>query len=53
MTVKRQKPKPDQHKAFVDTAKELGCDESEAAFDKTLKKIGMPPRKPVKAKPRP
>jgi hypothetical protein len=53
MTAKRQKPKTDQHKAFVDAAKELGCDVSEASFDKTLKKIGMPSGKPTKAKPRP
>lgn len=40
MTAKRQKPKPDQHKVFVKTAKELGCDTSERGFDKMLKQLG-------------
>jgi hypothetical protein len=42
MIRKPKKPKPDQHKLFVNAAKELECDVSEAAFDKTLKKVGKP-----------
>jgi len=33
-----------QSKAFVDAARELGCDESEEAFNATLKKVAS--RKP-------
>jgi hypothetical protein len=29
----------DQHKRFIETARELGCDEDEAAFDEKLKRI--------------
>jgi hypothetical protein len=29
----------DQHKRFVETARELGCDEDEAAFDEKLRRI--------------
>jgi hypothetical protein len=39
--------------AFKKTARELGCDESEAKFDKALKKIGKAkpePSKPAKAR---
>jgi hypothetical protein len=28
-----------QHKRFIETARELGCDEDEAAFDEKLKRI--------------
>jgi hypothetical protein len=35
-----------QHKRFIETARELGCDEDEAAFDEKLKRI-------VTAKPKP
>jgi hypothetical protein len=34
-----KKPKT-QRQRFIDTARELGCDESEEAFDAALKKIG-------------
>jgi hypothetical protein len=34
-----------QHKAFVKVARELGVDESEAAFDRVLKKVAS--AKPV------
>jgi len=39
-----------QVRRFRDTARALGCDESEEAFDKALGKIGRAsvPRKPVK-----
>jgi hypothetical protein len=49
MSTKRQKPKPDQHKAFVKTAKELECDTSEAAFDKALRKIAPSKQEKKKA----
>jgi hypothetical protein len=51
-TVKKKKPaKKDD---FKSVAKHLECDESEAAFDAALGKIGRAsvPRKPVKAKKR-
>jgi hypothetical protein len=32
------KPKS-QHQRFMETARELGCDEDEVAFEKRLKKI--------------
>lgn len=35
----------DQHKRFVETARELGCDEDEAAFEEKLKRIAT--AKPV------
>jgi len=31
-----------QHARFVETARELGCDESEEAFDEKLKAIAKP-----------
>ena len=38
----------EQSKSFVEAARELGCDESEATFDKMLKKIASaPPPKSV------
>lgn len=33
----------DQFKRFVDTARELGCEEDEAAFDKALGKVASSP----------
>lgn len=37
-----------QHRTFVKAARELGCDEDPAAFDKTLKQIASaPPAKSV------
>jgi hypothetical protein len=44
-----QKPKasrddPEQSKRFIETARELGCDEDEAAFDEKLKRIATAPR---------
>ena len=42
-----------QFRAFKQTARELGCDESEASFDKSLGKIGRAKVEPVpKKKPR-
>ena len=54
---KDSKPTPvQQHREFVKAARELGTDESEAAFDKVLKRIASaPPPKSVqkrKTKPR-
>ena len=37
--MKTGKPDPEQYKRFVETARELGCDEDEAAFDENLKRI--------------
>ena len=38
----------DQHARFIETARSLGCDEDEAAFDEKLKAIA---RQKPKAKP--
>ena len=44
----RKKPASSQYVRFVDAARDLGCDEDEAAFDKTLMKISSaPPPKSV------
>lgn len=44
----RKKTASSQHARFVNAARELGCDEDEAAFDKVLKKIASaPPPKSV------
>lgn len=53
----RTKPEPQgaaQHRAFVKAARELGCDEDPAAFDRTLKKIASapPPKTVAKRKPK-
>lgn len=43
----RKKPSS-QHARFVDAARDLGCDDDEAAFDKALKRIASaPPPKSV------
>jgi hypothetical protein len=45
--------KPSQIQAFKEKARELGCDEDEAAFERRLRKIAKaPPPKPTKKKPR-
>jgi hypothetical protein len=44
-------PKPTQKEKFIDKARELGCDEDEAAFEKRLRKIAKatpPPHKDTK-----
>jgi hypothetical protein len=42
-----------QSQKFKEAARELGCDEDEAAFEKRLEKIAKaPPPKPEKKKPR-
>ena len=42
-----------QVEAFIRTAHKLGCDESEAAFDRTLKKLASaPPPKTVQERKR-
>jgi hypothetical protein len=47
-------PNPDdkpQSERFIETARELGCDEDEAAFDEKLKRIATAkPAKPAKSK---
>jgi hypothetical protein len=44
-----QKP---QRERFIETARELGCDEDEAAFDEKLKRIATakPNPKPIRKK---
>jgi hypothetical protein len=49
MQTKSPKPKADakaQHQRFIETARELGCDEDEAAFDEKLKRIATAKPKP-------
>jgi hypothetical protein len=46
----KQKRKPKltdkrQYERFVETARELGCDESEEAFDQAFRKIVPPKRR--------
>jgi hypothetical protein len=43
-----------QYKRFIATARELGCDEDEAAFDEKLKRIAQakPGKRIAKAKPK-
>lgn len=45
----------EQSRKFKEAARELGCDESEEAFDETLKRLGkappQPKEKPKKEKP--
>ena len=45
----------DQHREFVKAARELGCDESEEAFDKVLRKVASapPPKSVQKRKKKP
>ena len=46
-------PKPDdkpQSERFIETARELGCDEDEAAFDEKLKRIATVKPKPKTGK---
>lgn len=44
MTAKKTRHGPGgQHREFVKAARELGCDEAEAAFDKALKKVASAP----------
>jgi hypothetical protein len=52
----KAKPKPSkktQYGRFVETARKLGCDESEEAFDRTFRKVIRPKsREPKETKPR-
>ena len=41
----------EQHRRFVETARALGCDEDEAAFDEKLKRIAT--AKPTKKRAKP
>jgi hypothetical protein len=46
----------EQHQRFKELARELGCDEDEAAFDAALKKVAerapLPKHEPKKRKPK-
>jgi hypothetical protein len=49
----KQKRKPkitdkQQYERFVETARKLGCDESEESFDKTFRRIVPPKRRATK-----
>jgi hypothetical protein len=47
----RQKPiSSEQHKRFIETARELGCDEDEAAFDEKLRRIASVKPKPKRSR---
>ena len=51
----KQETRKSQAEKFIDKVRELGCDESEEAFDETLKRLGkappQPKEKPKKDKP--
>ncbi len=51
-SVTKPPKKPSQTERFVAKAREIGCDEDEAAFDAMLRKIGnaQTEKKPAKAK---
>jgi len=44
-------PRKPQAEKFADLARELECDEDEAAFDERLKKLATAPGKPKAEKP--
>ncbi|MDE0703420.1 MAG: hypothetical protein OXH59_06835 [Rhodospirillaceae bacterium] len=44
MTSKKTEPKP-QRDRFIETARELGCDEDEGRFNETLKRVAKAPSK--------
>jgi hypothetical protein len=50
MTSSGKKSDPTQSKRFIETARELGCDEDEAAFEEKLKQIAT--AKPRRQAPR-
>jgi hypothetical protein len=52
-SLKKVVAQKNQYARFVEVARELGCEEDEAAFEKRLRKIAKaPPPKPAKKKPR-
>ncbi len=51
MANRKHSPEPTQREKFETLAKELECDDDEAAFDERLKKIATAPR-PQKTAPR-
>ena len=55
MSKERPLKPSDQHREFVKAARELGCDESEEAFDKVLRKVASapPPKSVQKRKKKP
>ncbi len=54
MSSKDSQHKLTQSERFIEAARELGCDEDEAAFDDFLKKVAKapPPRKEEKPEPK-
>jgi len=44
------RPKSKQSQSFIDKARELGCDEDEAAFEERLRKITSAPAPVAKLK---
>jgi hypothetical protein len=46
----KQKPNTDQHKRFIEAAREAECSEDEAVFDETLKRIAKVKEKPAPEK---
>jgi hypothetical protein len=44
-------PASDQYRRFIETARELGCDEDEAAFDEKLRRIATAKLKPALDRP--
>jgi hypothetical protein len=46
--LKRKLTATEQHRRFVETACELGIDESEAAQDRAFGKVGLKKRKKIK-----
>lgn len=47
MNSQNRSPTPDSHKSFEQLARELECDEDEAAFKAKLRKIATAPRPPT------
>ena len=53
MPKRKETQATNQHRGFVKAARELGCDESEEAFDKVLRKVASaPPPKSVQKRKR-
>jgi hypothetical protein len=51
MRKKPAEPQEEQSKRFIETARELGCDEDEAAFDEKLRRIATAkPKLPLRPK---
>jgi hypothetical protein len=48
--MKKTTPHSEQSKAFIDAARELGCDENPARFEEKLKKVAAHKPKPEPSK---